>query len=343
MTARPLLARDAPVPGAPLLVVPLLVVIYALGSASAAARAESGPEFRSPEGGVRLVSAWASAPAGGDARLGLAFDLAPGWHVYWKNPGDAGYPPELRFAPGAPLGEATLLYPAPERYELPGELVAYGYSGRTIYPVDARLAGGAAGPARIAATLVYLVCAESCVPYTAELALELPVGEAVEDPEVAPALDAWRARLPRPADELERVAATLVRAADGVLELRLTLVGEGLRALAPELFFETHPRVELGRPRFAAAADGPGFVVGLRPLDAGRPLVEPLRLAWTATGFERAGRPAAWAGTVAVVPPAARGLSPARIALAALLLVFVALALAARRRRARSTSPEVVP
>ena len=31
-------------------------------------------------------------------RLGLRLRLAPGWHTYWKNPGDAGAAPEIVLA-----------------------------------------------------------------------------------------------------------------------------------------------------------------------------------------------------------------------------------------------------
>jgi DsbC/DsbD-like thiol-disulfide interchange protein len=308
-----------------------VVALTALTLDAASSEAASGPEFRTPEGSVRLVSAWATAPAGGDARLGVAFDLAPGWHVYWENPGDAGYPPELRIAEGSPLGGAELRYPAPTRYELPGELVAFGYAGRPIYPVDARLATVPGPTARLDATLDYLVCADSCVPYSAPLALELAVGEPREDPAVAPELAAWRERLPRAATELERVDAQLVAVEGPELELRLTLVGEGLRALEPDLFFAVHPLVALDRPRFAAAADGPGFAVRLRPLDETRPLPDRLQLAWTATGFERGGRPAAWHGTVDLERPGPLGGLGRRGLLAAALALATALALVARR------------
>ena len=32
---------------------------------------------------------------GDELILGLRFKLTPGWHIYWKNPGDSGLPPEL--------------------------------------------------------------------------------------------------------------------------------------------------------------------------------------------------------------------------------------------------------
>jgi DsbC/DsbD-like thiol-disulfide interchange protein len=67
------------------------VVLVALPARS---DAEAGPWSEQREARVRLVSRWAEAPTGGDPALGLEFALAPGWHVYWKNAGDAGYPPK---------------------------------------------------------------------------------------------------------------------------------------------------------------------------------------------------------------------------------------------------------
>jgi len=28
--------------------------------------------------------------------LGFKFTIAPGWHIYWKNPGDSGLPTEVK-------------------------------------------------------------------------------------------------------------------------------------------------------------------------------------------------------------------------------------------------------
>ena len=306
------------------------------------ALATAGPEFSTPEGGVRLVSGWATAPAGGDARLGVAFTLAPRWHVYWKNPGDAGYPPELTFAAGGPIEGGTLRYPAPSRYELPGGLVALGYEKEVIYPIDAQISRNAAGSARIAAALDYLVCAEICIPYAAELAFELAIGAPAEDPELAPRIAAWRARLPRPAAELDRVEARLERAEGAALELELTLAGAGLRAAAPDLFFEIHPLVAFDRPRFAARAGGPGFAVLLRPLDQTQPLPDRLAIAWTATGFERDGVPAAFEGTVDLerpVSPLASGGSLPLLLLASALVLAAALVYVQRRGRTSTATP----
>jgi thiol:disulfide interchange protein DsbD len=83
--------------------------------------------------------------------LGLRLRLAPGWHSYWSNPGDAGEAPSISItASGAAVGTAgTIDWPAPRR--LPdGPLMSYGYTGDVVLPVTMRLDprnGGAAADA----------------------------------------------------------------------------------------------------------------------------------------------------------------------------------------------------
>ena len=312
---------------------------FALVGAAGPLLAASGPVFQSPEGSVRLVSAWASAPAGGDARLGVAFTLEPGWHVYWKNPGDAGYPPALELARDAPLTGAELRFPAPERYELAGGLVAIGYEDEVIYPIDARLANDVGPTAAIRGELDYLVCADTCLPYTAALELDLPVGEPTEDPEIAPRLEAWRARLPlSAASALDRVDAGLEPLSGPEMTLRLAFEGEGIEAVRPDLFFESHPLVAFDRPRFAAANGRPGFEVVVRPHDETKLLPASLDLAWTATGFERGGVPAAWSGTLSLARPAPVGGERWAALLALGLILAVVLALVLYRHRSSKPS-----
>src|SRR6266852_2224401 len=118
------------------------VLASALCGASPAAAVASA-WARNPQTQVRLLSGERVAARRGELRLGLQFRLAPGWHVYWKNSGDAGFAPILTVsAPG--LSGAALLWPAPHRFELPGDLEALGYAGEVVYPVRAELA--ATGP-----------------------------------------------------------------------------------------------------------------------------------------------------------------------------------------------------
>src|SRR3954469_11611215 len=153
---------------------------------------------------VRLITAAKVAPNAGEMWMGLQFRLKPGWHVYWKNSGDAGYPPAVTFQPEDVLGKPEIQWPAPQRFDLPGGLVAFGYEKEVVYPIRARLQPAAAAtpsptpsptPApqspnaqpntlKITAELDYLVCQADCIPFRYTLTLDQPVGiPAVPDPE----------------------------------------------------------------------------------------------------------------------------------------------------------------
>ena len=72
------------------------------------ARAENGASdwFVTDQGQVRLVAAAPDAGAAAHRELGLEFRLAPHWKIYWRSPGDAGYPPRLDWAGSTNLAGA---------------------------------------------------------------------------------------------------------------------------------------------------------------------------------------------------------------------------------------------
>jgi DsbC/DsbD-like thiol-disulfide interchange protein len=197
----------------------------ALAPAHRAAAATS-PWAANPQSQVRLISAWRVAPRSGELRLGLQFRLAPHWHVYWKNSGDAGYAPVVAFARQPGLGYPELLWPAPHRYELAGDLEAFGYEGEVVYPVRATLgAGGTGGPGgqppyapqagqgdrlRLTADVDYLICQVDCVPHRYSLTLDQELGDTpVADPDTAQLLDRWWHEVPLAADRQPGVHATV--------------------------------------------------------------------------------------------------------------------------------------
>ncbi len=276
------------------LALPLVAATAALGVA--------GPWVENAEARTRLI---------GDATaLGLEFELQPGWHVYWKNSGDAGYAPRLDFSATPAIQNARLLFPAPRRFDLAAGMVSFGYERAVLYPIAATVAATAGGPRAVRARLDYLVCREECVPHQAELALELPAKTVAGDPESA-RLAAARAALPLAAAaalEAPRVSLRVLRDAGGTLTLETSIAGGRWRAAAPDLFFETHPLFALGRPEVLAAKDGLRFRVHLQPLDLTRPLPATTTFAWTLAGFERAGQagaavPVALADTASVELP----------------------------------------
>ncbi len=117
------------------------------------------------------------------ARIGVLFELAPGWHLYWRNPGETGVAPEIELeATGYTVG--PLAWPAPETFREADDLfTTYGYEGRVL--LAANLTAQAAPRAEAAnskpiarAEASVLICRTQCVPAT--LALESPLDAAVD-------------------------------------------------------------------------------------------------------------------------------------------------------------------
>lgn len=250
-------------------------------AAATAALGVAGPWVENAEARARLI---------GDATaLGLEFELQPGWHVYWKNSGDAGYAPRIEFPAPSAVRDARLLFPAPRRFELAAGMVSFGYEGAVIYPIATTLAAGGGKPRDLGARVDYLVCRDECIPHHADLGLRLPAKFAAGDPDSA-RLAAARAALPLAAEsapEAPKVNLRVTPGAEGLLDLELSVAGGAWRAAAPDLFFENHPLFALGRPQLLASKSGLRFRIRLQPLDLTRPLPARSDFAWTLTGFER--------------------------------------------------------
>src|ERR1700678_4426768 len=46
----------------------------------------------------RLIAEDKAVAPGGSISIALEEKIAPGWHTYWKNPGDAGAPTEIEWS-----------------------------------------------------------------------------------------------------------------------------------------------------------------------------------------------------------------------------------------------------
>ena len=229
-----------------------LMALMLLTPALAPAWALESAPVRSSRATVTLVSDADAVHSGQPLRLGLRLRLAPGWHTYWQNPGDAGVPAEvtLDLSPGATAGEVQ--WPTPLR--LPeGPLMTYGYTGEVLLPV---LVTPGPDPLHVEASASWLVCEKVCVPEEGRFTLDLPQGTPAPSRE-APLFTAADARLPRPSP----FGATV--APDGTLLLR----GAGLTAEAVRdawFFPAASDAIEHAAPQRLAAVDG-GIALALRP------------------------------------------------------------------------------
>ena len=115
----------------------LLLLGPALMPAALAAESEA---VRSPRATATLVAAASAVAPGEPVELGLRLRLAPGWHSYWRNPGDAGAPPTLEVTGGK---AGPIAYPTPTR-SVEGPFVTYGYTGDVLLPVTVTVGPGPA-------------------------------------------------------------------------------------------------------------------------------------------------------------------------------------------------------
>ena len=107
--------------------------------------------------------------------LGLEFQMATGWKIYWRSPGDAGFPPTIDWSQSTNLAAVAINWPVPQRYEIFG-LTTYVYQDSVVLPLSVTpLAAGK--PVTLRGQISYLLCDQICIPYEATVSLALPAGE----------------------------------------------------------------------------------------------------------------------------------------------------------------------
>jgi thiol:disulfide interchange protein DsbD len=151
---------------------------------------------------VQLVVPASTLALGKPADAGLYFKIDPGWHVYWKNAGDAGEPPHMKWTLPDGVTAGPLQFPAPRRLPL-GPLMDFGYEDEVLFPFSVNVAQTAkTGPAVLHAKVDWLVCQASCIPGKAELEVSRDVnehpGNAVPPTADAQLFKRLSGRLPKP-------------------------------------------------------------------------------------------------------------------------------------------------
>jgi DsbC/DsbD-like thiol-disulfide interchange protein len=150
---------------------------------------------QAPETQVSLVSTNSTVKAGSSEMVGVRFQVPPGWHMYWVNPGDAGEPPKAQWNLPAGWSAGDFRWPTPARM-VNAAGVDYGYEGDVMLltPMKVGTAGG-----DLTANLRWLICKDVCVPQkgTAQLAVKAGTNS-VADPAGAQVIAAAKAKLPKP-------------------------------------------------------------------------------------------------------------------------------------------------
>ena len=213
----------------------------------------------------------------GTVDAAIVFTSEPGWHGYWKNPGDAGLPLSVEWdvPDGVEMGE--IRFPTPMRYEAAG-LTSYVYRGEHAMLSEVRVDEARAGSSfTIRGEATWLACTDKvCVPERGSFATVVQVADDAAEPREDFAR--WRAALPRPLAGSAQYDTSRTRIAIAVP------LPEDLSVGAPDLFIAQNRIVDTAvEPRFRR--DGDRLIA---ELDL-HPRAEPGRLPETIEGIVKLG------------------------------------------------------
>lgn len=209
---------------------------------------------------TRLIVGQSAAPgeAGVPVEAGWEIMLEDGWKTYWRSPGDAGRPPVLTAAKAENVAEIGVAFPLPERFSLFG-IDTFGYGEHLILPLTVR-PERAGEPMRLALAADFMICADICIPMTADYALDLAAAQdgAARPTPFADDIARFRARVPDTrggGGAGLAIGSVRVRGPNG--NQRLLVDAKGAQPFAePALLVETPDAFVTGRPESALLADG---------------------------------------------------------------------------------------
>jgi DsbC/DsbD-like thiol-disulfide interchange protein len=152
---------------------------------------DSSPWVKDGHSAVRLL---AGSRSGAVLLGGIAFQLQPGWHTYWRNPGDSGVPPRIDFSKSENIEAVTILWPAPAKFADGAGGTSLGYLKQVVLPLRI-VAKNADKPVTLRADINYAVCEKLCIPVEASAELAFTSVASTEDSALFAALDT----VPKPA------------------------------------------------------------------------------------------------------------------------------------------------
>ncbi len=147
-----------------------------------------------------LVADRSAAVPGQTLRVGVRYDLEPGWHIYWVNPGDAGLATRVQLMLPQGLTAGPLHWPLPRQFvDTSGDvrIVSFGYTHQVLLWSDVQVPQDLKPGAQVTFKVHtdWLMCKEKCIPGQVDLKLSLPVADAAQSAH-AELFKTWQERVP---------------------------------------------------------------------------------------------------------------------------------------------------
>ena len=181
-----------------------------------------------------------SVQPGASVWAAVHFTIAPGWHIYWRTPGDSGLATSIAWSLPPGLTAGTIAWPPPQVI-MAGGLVNYGYEHETTLLVPLSVAATAQPGTHLPLTadVSWLVCAQECIPGNTTLTAGLGVGEMLAtDAGSATLFAATRAQVPKKAPFASTFAA-------GAGNITLSIPRSAVRGLQAHAYFLPYDNAQL--------------------------------------------------------------------------------------------------
>ena len=107
--------------------------------------------------------------------VGVRLKMQPHWHTYWKYPGDAGIPTDIKWELPEGWRVGNIQWPIPLKLEEPGDILIYGYHDEVLLIQQITPAKNVTNSTvKLSAKVNWLVCEKICIPGDAIVTLSLP-------------------------------------------------------------------------------------------------------------------------------------------------------------------------
>lgn len=155
---------------------------------------------------ARLVVPVETVKPGETITVGVLLEMSPGWHTYWKNPGDSGMATKITWTLPAGITAGEIQWPTPEIYEA-ADLVTYVHHDQAMLLVPLTIgAQVAAGDLDLKAKVSWLECEKLCVPGRTEVTSALKISSETKASSNAELIKKWQVKLPKTNETLKASA-----------------------------------------------------------------------------------------------------------------------------------------
>jgi thiol:disulfide interchange protein/DsbC/DsbD-like thiol-disulfide interchange protein len=248
-----------------------LLVAYAATFSSVVAQP---PDTHSRHTRVSLVADVRGIVPGGSFTLGVLMKMDPGWHTYWKNPGDAGLATQIVWNNPDGFVAGSIRWPLPHKYSDSGDILSYGYAKENmlLVPLTAPASLAPGTTVTLKANVTWLECDKICVPGESAIAITLPVLKGSPAPDNAGLFASYSGQIP-PQWGGEKDIALDAAPGKGRLEIKLSATGEVTFVpsgpFSPDFYPEESGDIIAGRTVASAA---PKVISMTVPLTASQPV-----------------------------------------------------------------------